>query len=71
MMSSFFQSWGFWLLLIVGTFGIHEGWALATGHQTLTAFTRSTTLRFPAIIFLLGILVGWAFMHFWGAGWCG
>lgn len=69
---SWLTDWGFWLLVVVvGIFGVHEGWALATGNQTLTAYVRSASARFPIIIFLLGTLVGWAAMHFWGRGLCG
>lgn len=69
---SWLTDWGFWLLVVAfGIFGIHEGWALATGNQTLTAYVRANTARFPIIIFILGVLVGWAAMHFWGGSWCG
>jgi hypothetical protein len=63
--------WTVWLLLVALTFAAPEIWALATGRQPLTGFVRATTKRHLAVIYLLGALTGWAFMHFWGAGWCG
>lgn len=70
---SFLASWGVWLIAIVATFGLHEGWALATvgTSGTLTAFMRRNTLRCPLLIFVLGLLVGGAALHFWGHGLCG
>jgi hypothetical protein len=67
---SWFISWGWWLLAILATFGIHEGWAIVTKQQTLTNFVRTETARIPIVIFILGILVGGAAVHFWGYGWC-
>jgi hypothetical protein len=43
-------TWGWWLLAgIILIFGLHEGWALATGRQTLSAWARKATPRFPII----------------------
>lgn len=66
-------SWGIWLGAIILTFALHEAAALATvgGSGTLTAFVRRTTLRQPILIFVLGIMVGAAAMHFWAHGDCG
>jgi hypothetical protein len=70
---SLVASWGAWVGTIVLTFAIHEGIALATVgvSGTLTAWTRKTTLNQPILIFVLGILVGGAALHFWGHGDCG
>ena len=59
-------SWPVYLAGVVALFAVHEGWALATGHQPLTAWVRATTARFPIAIFFLGLAVGWAATHFWG-----
>lgn len=67
----YLTSWPLYLALVAIVFAAHEGWALATGNQPLTAYVRSTTKRLPIVIFILGILTGWAAMHFWGGGWCG
>ena len=59
-------SWPVFLGAIVLVFAVHETWALATGHQPLTGWIRTTTKRFPIMIFFLGLAVGWSSTHFWG-----
>lgn len=60
------QSWWIWLVIVAVTFGVHELWAGLTGNQMLTDYVRATTLRFPILIFFLGMAVGAAAFHFWG-----
>lgn len=63
---SILQNWWIWLVIIAVTFAIHEAWAGLSGHQMLTDYVRTETLRFPILIFFLGMAVGWASAHFWG-----
>ena len=65
--------WGWWLLLVLGSFAVMEGYDIATGHwdRTLSAWVRRETKSHIISVYTLGLLTGWAMMHFWGAGWCG
>lgn len=65
-MSFILQSWWIWLAVIAVTFAIHETWAGLTKRQMLTDYVRTETLRFPILIFWLGVCVGSLCMHFWG-----
>lgn len=64
------QSWPIQLTIVLGTglviFTCHEGWALLTHRQTLTEWIRATTKRFPIMVFVAGVFVGWFATHLWG-----
>ncbi len=43
----------------------YEAWALLTNHQTLSRAMWMVTTAWPPAIFLLGLIVGGAAVHFW------
>ncbi len=57
--------WSGWLLALIGTFAILEGWALKTGGVTLSSFTDIVSEKWPPFVALFGALFGGLVVHFW------
>lgn len=60
--------WSIWLLAIAGSFAGFEGYALATGHETLSRWTWELSKAWPPYPFFVGLLVGFLACHFWWGG---
>ena len=60
--------WGWWLVGIVVSFGVLEGWALQSHTTTLSQTVWGASEAFPLLPFLVGILVGGLGVHFWWGG---
>lgn len=67
--STFPWIWLAWILLLIVSFAIIEGIAIARGKTTLSRFTMVCTTAFPPLIYLLGVLSGGLAVHFWWH-WC-
>ena len=57
--------WTGWLVLLVLTFAVLEGIALARGGLTLSMYTWHLSEQWPPIIWLCGVLAGGLAVHFW------
>ena len=57
--------WAGWLLACIVSFGILEGWALATGNLSLSRFTFNLTQAWPLLPWVLGCIAGGLAVHFW------
>lgn len=59
--------WLGWILALIVTFAILEGYALHTDRTTLSRFTWRISKAFPAFPFFIGLIVGFLACHFfWG-----
>jgi hypothetical protein len=71
---TFINSWAGQLAIAIIVFFVHEFGSIIQRKNmsgTLTVFVRSSTKRYPLLIFVLGMLTGGAAFHFWGGGLCG
>lgn len=57
--------WTGWLLLLVLSFAILEGIALAKHGLTLSMYTWHLSEQWPPLIWVCGVLVGGLAVHFW------
>ena len=57
--------WGLWLLAIAASFAVAEGFALAHGGTTFSAFMFNTQKAWPLCEFLWGMLMGGLAVHFY------
>ena len=60
--------WVGWLVVLVLSFSVFEGYALKKGKTTLSRFTWTISKRFPLFPFLMGLLAGILAAHFWWGG---
>lgn len=60
--------WVGWLVFLAASFAAFEGYALKTGHMTLSRFTWTVSKAFPLFPWLVGVLVGVLACHFWWGG---
>lgn len=66
MRKRWYEIWSAWLLLIVASFGILEGTAIATGGMTLSLYTWNLTLAWPLFPVIYGaVFFGLAVHFFW------
>lgn len=56
--------WGVWILLVIGSFGVLEGYALYTQSWTLSATIWDAQIAFPLLAALWGLFVGGLTVHF-------
>jgi hypothetical protein len=57
--------WTAWLLLLIATFGLLEGLALAHGGTTLSAYVWTISKNWPPLPFIAGFVAGFLCCHFW------
>ncbi|EJW09973.1 hypothetical protein A33M_0685 [Rhodovulum sp. PH10] len=57
--------WGAFVVAVIATFGLLEGWALATDTPTLSQTVWWASAAFPLLGPLVGFVVGGLFVHFW------
>jgi uncharacterized membrane protein len=63
--------WALWLLTIIVSFALFEGYALKTGHMTLSRWVWTISKAFPLFPWLAGVLTGVLATHFfWGGITC-
>lgn len=62
-------AWTLWLLAIIGSFALLEGYALWRGQLTLSRYTWAISKAWPPLIFVLGLICGGLAVHFWWS-WC-
>ncbi len=60
--------WASWILLLVVSFSLLEGYALIENQTTLSRFVWTITAAFPPIPFIAGFLAGFLCCHFWWGG---
>jgi hypothetical protein len=60
--------WAGWLLLLITSFSIFEGWNLYKGTPTLSASVWTWSKNFPLLPWIAGVLVGGLAVHFWWMG---
>lgn len=60
--------WAGWIILLIVTFGVMEGWALKTGKPSLSATIWTWQKNFPLFGPLLGLLFGGLLVHFFWMG---
>ena len=60
--------WASWLLLLVASFAVLEGYALINDTTTLSRFVWTITAAFPPIPFIAGFVAGFLCCHFWWGG---
>jgi hypothetical protein len=61
-------TWAGWLLLLIVSFAILEGWALATGRTTLSRSVWTWSRNWPMLPFVAGLVAGCLACHFWWEG---
>lgn len=63
--------WAAWLVFLIVSFAIMEGWALKTGKPTLSASVWTWSAHFPLLPFICGLLAGGLAVHFfWEGAYC-
>jgi hypothetical protein len=60
--------WVGWLLGLIGSFAVLEGWALKTGRMTLSRFTWNLSKAWPPLPWAAGLLAGFLAAHFFWPG---
>lgn len=60
--------WAIWLLLIVGSFALMEGYALYHDTPTLSRWVWTVSAAFPVFPFIAGLITGFLACHFWWGG---
>lgn len=63
-----YWKWAAWLLLIVVSFSVMEGYSLYDNTATLSRFVWTVTYYFPLLPWIVGVLVGGLAVHFWWGG---
>jgi len=57
--------WTGWLLSLIASFAVLEGWAIAHGGVTLSQFTATVSRAWPLLPWVCGLIVGGLAVHFW------
>lgn len=57
--------WTGWLLSLIVSFAVLEGWAIHSGGITLSRFTAVVSQAWPMLPWLCGVIVGGLAVHFW------
>ena len=60
--------WAGWLLVLVASFSLLEGYALYDDTTTLSRFVWTITAAFPPLPYLCGFVAGFLCCHFWWGG---
>lgn len=60
--------WTAWLVALVISFAVFEGWALRTGRTTLSRFTWNLSKAWPPLPWVCGVIAGGLAVHFWWIG---
>jgi hypothetical protein len=60
--------WAAWLLLIVVSFSVMEGYSLYDNTATLSRFVWTISAHFPAFPWIAGFITGFLVCHFWWMG---
>ncbi len=58
-------AWTVWLIAVVVSFVVLEGYAYLTGSQMLTHWVRLATVKWPWTPYLIGVGVVVLTAHFW------
>lgn len=61
--------WTAWLLAIIVSFAVFEGYALKKDRTTLSRFTYNVAKAWPLLPFVLGLVAGGLAVHFFWH-WC-
>lgn len=61
--------WTGWLLALIFSFGVLEGYAIAKGKTTLSRYTWNAFEAFPLIAVIFGMVFGGLAVHFFWH-WC-
>ena len=60
--------WVGWLIFLIASFAIFEGYALANQKTTLSRFVWTATKAWPPLPFIAGFVAGFLACHFWWGG---
>lgn len=60
--------WLGWIIFIIVSFALFEGFAIKTGRMTLSRATWTVSKNFPPFPFICGLIVGFLACHFWWGG---
>ena len=60
--------WAGWLIFLVVSFAVFEGYALTHNKTTLSRFTWSASKAFPLLPWIAGVVCGGLAVHFWWGG---
>lgn len=60
--------WAFWIVALIVSFAIAEGYALAKGKTTLSRSVWTWSQNFPLLPFIAGLVAGGLAVHFWWGG---
>ena len=60
--------WVAWIIVLVVSFAIFEGFALATGRTTLSRTVWTINKNFPPFGWMCGLVVGFLAAHFFWVG---
>lgn len=60
--------WAGWLLFLVVSFAVFEGWALMMDRATLSRFVWTLSKAWPPLPFVCGLIAGGLAVHFWWIG---
>lgn len=62
---NWFFIWTGWLLILVASFSVLEGYALSSHGISLSRFTAIISQQWPPFPWLCGVIVGFLACHFW------
>lgn len=57
--------WVGWLIFLIVSFAIFEGYAIKTGRQTLSRTVWIWSKAWPPLPFICGLIAGGLAVHFW------
>lgn len=60
--------WLGWLIFLIASFAVFEGFALKTGRTTLSRFVWNISAAWPPFGWVCGVIVGFLACHFWWGG---
>lgn len=60
--------WAGWIVFLIVSFAIAEGWALAKGRTTLSRSVWTWSRNWPPLPFVAGLVAGFLACHFWWGG---
>ena len=61
-------AWTGWLLFLIASFAVFEGYAIRTHRTTLSAFVWALSKGWPPLPFVCGLVAGGLAVHFWWTG---
>lgn len=60
--------WSLWIALILASFCVFEGYAIAKNRTTLSRYVWNLTKAWPPLPLIVGAVIGFVSGHFWWGG---